>query len=341
MIIRIAAFTEQGKKTAYRTGEIFSDEQVSYFDKESDNLSEWTRQGFLEKEVIIFVGAMGIAVRKIAPFIESKLTDSPVIVVDELGKFVIPVLSGHVGGANEIAERIAVQIGATPVITTATDINDKFAVDVFAVKHRLKIVNKGGIKLISAKILSDEKITVCLESGYESWLGELSDIRSKFPEGTEFVQYPPENQIDVLITTDENSKYEAKLMLAPKMLVLGMGCKKDKEVEAIEELVTECQIDLENVYALASIDIKKNEVGLRQFASRHKLDFITFSRDELLAVPGDFSGSEFVMQTVGVDNVCERAALAGAGPNSVLIMNKTSKNGVTAAVAHRYGGKNE
>lgn len=98
-----------------------------------------------EKKALIFIGACGIAVRAIASSVNNKLKDSPVIVIDELGKFVIPILSGHVGGANELTVLLAAMMNATPVITTATDINNKFAVDVFAKKCRLAIVNKDGI----------------------------------------------------------------------------------------------------------------------------------------------------------------------------------------------------
>ena len=112
-----------------------SDRPLDGVKKESPaqkSLTEWAGQQFAEKNAIVVIGACGIAVRMIAPFAADKLTDSPVVVADEAGNFVIPLLSGHMGGANGLAEEIAQQIGAIPVFTTATDVNDTFSVDVFA-----------------------------------------------------------------------------------------------------------------------------------------------------------------------------------------------------------------
>lgn len=118
---------------------------------------------------MIFIGACGIAVRAIASSVNNKLKDSPVIVIDELGQFVIPILSGHVGGANELAILLAALMNATPVITTATDINNKFAVDVFAKKCRLAIVNKDGIAGVSSKVLAGKWLR-CRSTGSTSRL---------------------------------------------------------------------------------------------------------------------------------------------------------------------------
>ena len=100
-----------------------------------EGMGEWAGKQMAEKHTLLFIGACGIAVRAIAPYITDKLHDSAVLVMDEGGNYIIPILSGHVGGANEIAVKIAVEIGAVPVITTATDINGKFAVDLFAKRN--------------------------------------------------------------------------------------------------------------------------------------------------------------------------------------------------------------
>ena len=116
---------------------------------------EWTGEQFRTRDVLIFIGAVQIAVRLIASFIGSKTTDPAVLVLDEKGQYCIPILSGHIGGANELAERIAEMAGALPVITTATDIRGKWAIDVFARKNHLYIEDMQKAKQISAKILEE------------------------------------------------------------------------------------------------------------------------------------------------------------------------------------------
>ena len=129
-ILRVVYFTENGKHIKEKLNNAFILEE-----KPDDmDLKSWTKDCFSLHLPILFISSTGIAVRTIAPFLDNKLKDSPVIVVDELGKNVIPILSGHFGGANELAIEIAKVLEANPVITTATDINNLFAVDVFAKK---------------------------------------------------------------------------------------------------------------------------------------------------------------------------------------------------------------
>jgi cobalt-precorrin 5A hydrolase len=127
-----------------------------------EDLSSWTKKQFEKKNAILFIGATGIAVRAIADSVENKLTDSPVLVMDDRGEYIISLLSGHVGGANELAMTIGGRTGSVPVITTATDINGKFAADVFAKKNSLSIINKGGIAMVSSKVLAGEKVSICI-----------------------------------------------------------------------------------------------------------------------------------------------------------------------------------
>ena len=134
MNISIITFTENGTKLAEKIRQAFVGTKMEEAKKLGLSLSDWTRQQFAEKNAIVVIGACGIAVRMIAPFVSDKLSDSPVVVADEAGMFVIPLLSGHMGGANELAEQIAGQIGGIPVITTATDVNHTFSVDLFAKK---------------------------------------------------------------------------------------------------------------------------------------------------------------------------------------------------------------
>ena len=286
-------------------------------------------ENFYENDALIFVGATGIAVRAIAPFMRDKLTDIPVIVIDENAAFVIPVLSGHVGGANELSEKIASGLNAQAVITTATDINDKFAVDVFAKKNSLFIVNKDGIKEVSSKVLAGQEILLSAPKGKVD--------EEKLPKGVKLTDYPP-SKADILITSNKDLD-KANIILRPREYILGIGCRKDKEFEEIIDFLTECLneegIEFSDLYAIASIDLKKDEEALNMLSRYLKIPFVTFTADELNAVKGNFSSSDFVKETTGVDNICERAAVLLAGEGGKLYFKKKAGNGVTVAFARR------
>ncbi len=326
MRLEVAAFTERGKALANKLFDGWQPETVGW--KAADcPLSEWAKRCFSDKSALIFIGACGIAVRTIAPFVRDKLSDSPVLVLDESGRYVIPILSGHVGGANELAERIARKIQAEAVITTATDQNGVFAADVFAQKNRLTICNKEGIAAVSSKLLRGERVSISIQDGaaVAGWENAL-----------ERTEYPPLGKTDIVISTEEDALKKGILRLRPKPYVLGLGCRRGKEEAEIAEWLRETlPVPLTEIAYLASVDRKKDESGLRTFAERNRIPFLTFSAEELSALSGDYSGSDFVKQQVGVDNVCERAAMAAAGMGGTLVLRKQSGNGITAALAKR------
>ena len=158
-IIGVTYFTNNGKKVLDKLKAECKDLIIE--GKPDDiELSVWTKEAFECHTPLVFICATGIAVRTIAPFVTNKLSDSPVIVIDELGKNVIPILSGHYGGANDIANTLAKALNAGLIITTATDINNVFAIDVFARNNGFRIINKDGIKDISKKILNGGRISI-------------------------------------------------------------------------------------------------------------------------------------------------------------------------------------
>lgn len=295
------------------------------------SIGEWAKEQFEERNALLFIGACGIAVRAIAPHITDKLYDSPVLSMDENGQYVIPLLSGHVGGANELAISIAEKTGAKPVITTATDIHDKFAVDLFAKKNGLAIVNKDGIAKVSSKVLSGKSIAMSVEPGHLE-----KDV--KLPKGIELVQYPPLQKVDVAIAS-ENRELETALLLRPKEYVIGIGCRKGKEAKKIEDFIRShlkrAGISLEQIFGMSSIAVKRDEPGLLAWSRQERLPFVTYTAEELGRVEGEFHKSEFVREQVGVDNVCERAALKMCGPGGRLVYEKHAKDGMTIAIAKK------
>lgn len=300
-----------------------------------ESISAWAGEQMAAHHALVFIGACGIAVRAIAPWITDKLHDSPVLVMDEQGQYVIPLLSGHVGGANELAARLAGELGAIPVITTATDLHGSFAVDLFAKRNDLWIRNREGIARVSAKVLAGEEITMSVETGHLA-------ADEAIPAGIRLCAYPPEEKVDILIADgmEETLQREAvRLLLQPKKYILGVGCKKGTDSVKLEtflrKILEEKGIAIEQIAALASIDVKKEERCLLEFSEKYRIPFQTYSAQELQAVPGTFHGSDFVKAQVGVDNVCERAAIKAAGTGGQICLGKQAQDGMTVAVAEK------
>lgn len=287
---------------------------------------EWTGEQFRTRDVLIFIGAVQIAVRLIASFIGSKTTDPAVLVLDEKGKYCIPILSGHIGGANEMAERIAEMAGALPVITTATDIRGKWAIDVFARKNHLYIEDMQKAKQISAKILEGKTVVAAIESGRDS-------IEGTVPEEVKIVPETYENP-DIYIGIYERKLSSHVLRLIPQRITVGIGCRRGTSAEQIEQLVDkilkESHINKKSIGRIASIDLKKDEEGLLTFCNKYNIEPEFYPEEELKKVEGEFSVSTFVKKVTGVDNVCERSAVYTGG---TLRIRKQAENGVTAAFA--------
>ena len=269
--------------------------------------------------------------------------------IDELGQFVIPILSGHVGGANELAVLLAALMNATPVITTATDINNKFAVDVFAKKCRLAIVNKDGIAGVSSKVLAGEVVNLSVDwehipAKHRQLIKAFLDEADMSADAIKTVDFPPAYGADIVVSCEkEKNLKNGSIYLKPTQFVLGIGCRRDTAFEnidrAIRQSLLKLQIDISDIDMIASIDVKKDEPGIKEFCDRNRIEFVTYTADELMAVQGEFSASQFVREHVGVDNVCERAAVLACSREcnkaGELIYKKHKYDSVTVAAA-RY-----
>lgn len=296
-----------------------------------ESLGEWTEKMFQTQYAIVFISATGIAVRSIAPFVQHKTVDPAVVVMDEQGKFVISLMSGHLGGANELTGLLAEITGAIPVITTATDVNKKFAVDVFAGKNQLQIDDIKKVRMIASGILDDD------ETGFYSEFPVEGEIPSELSFWNAKTGFSAERGIAVSIH-EKKVFYPQTLRLIPAVVTIGIGCKKGTPEEKIEEKVlqalAENDIDLRSVEQIASIDLKREEQGILDLTKKYGVDFVTFSAEELRNTEGDYSASGFVKTVTGVDNVCERSAVLASG-GGTLIQKKTAGAGVTVALAVR------
>lgn len=335
MQIEIISFTGQGNSLAEKIKNIVKDcgnVQLTSGKDHNISLKTWTENAFSKAQLLIFVGAAGIAVRAIAPFVQDKFKDPAVLVIDEKGKYVIPILSGHVGGANAYAVQLAEQLQAEAVITTATDIHHKFAVDVFAKKNQLFIKDRAWAKEISAAVLRGEKVKFFCEGQISGNVPQEVVLEQEKISGN----VPQENEKEQRICVGIHRNCQ----LIPKAVVLGIGCRKGKSKEEIEAFVTEQlekqQIAMESIACVASVDKKKDEKGILAFCEKYGLEFQTFSPEELEAVQGEYSQSDFVEQTIGVGNVCERAAVCAWKQNNVhMLQSKIAQNGMTLAMAEK------
>lgn len=424
----IAYFTEPGRHLAHRIADGLSPEyEILWYKK---GLKDWCADCFAQAELIIFIGACGIAVRTIAPLLKSKTEDPAVLVLDEAGQYVISLLSGHIGGANFYAQQIAGITGAVPVITTASDVRGKIAVDVFAKNNHLSISSMKAAKCVEAAILRGEPVEVYCSGevhgavppeltliqtkyGNELRLDESGSIKTsqnsctpaqveaarrenrviltcqcktdfsdenndtgqnqknagaieKVKTGTQIrkekngevanyriwiseracpwlqlteksMESQPQRDRKDQAMTDAATDPLHTLILTPRVVTIGIGCRKGKPAadvaEALKRILREEQIPKEALAGIASIDLKKDEEGILETAQEMGLPFITYTAEELLAVQGDFTPSEFVRKTTGVDNVCERSALLLAGDGGTIIRKKEAGNGVTVALA--------
>ena len=302
-------------------------------------LSEWMAEAVQDADAFVFVGAAGIAIRAIAPYVADKTKDPALVVIDEKGQFVIPLLSGHIGGANELAVRLAAELGAQPVLTTATDVRGLFAVDVFATKNNLWISDMKLAKLVSARLVRGEKVGFHSDVPVEGTLpAELVETVSTV-DGDALADREETadvgSEVGIVVSAYEKQVFAEQLLLVPRCLTVGIGCKretpKEKILTAVQEVFANAGLSVQAICRIASIDLKKDEEGLIAAALEFGVPFETFSAEALAGVEGDFSESSFVKGVTGVDNVCERAAVLASG--GALIVRKTAKDGVTVAVA--------
>lgn len=322
--VKIFAFSKRGRDCASR---IAAEYQKRGFTAEIINpapLEESVKAHFQTGNTLLFIGAIGIAVRAIAKQIQSKTTDPAVLVVDECLRHVIPILSGHIGGANEMACNLSQWIGAVPIITTATDLHEVFAVDVFAVKNRCHVMNPEKIKTISARLL--ESKSVSFSTPYEV-LGSLPD----------HVFHREEGEVGFVIDTLTPKKpYEETLWLYPRCFHVGIGARKDIPFESLHtfflETLEEYSISIHGIASFASIDLKEKEPAILRLAEVYRIPFHTYDQKSLGHYSNLFPSSDFVKQQVGVGNVCEPAAYLSSRLGKIIVP-KRARNGVTLAIA--------
>jgi cobalt-precorrin 5A hydrolase len=296
-----------------------------------DRLSQAVRQNFDQYGGHIFIMAAGIAVRMIAPLLRHKTVDPAVVVVDDQGRFAVSLVAGHMGGANELARSVAQILNAVAVITTATDVNGKPAVDLLALEKGLKIENPQAIKAVNMALLTGGKLSVHDPYGI---LG-----RALWPYAVE-KPLPPEAWKGPGVYVDDvwAALPQEVLMLRPLSLCAGIGCNRHVAKEELDALLRQVfeqnHLSLQSLGVIASIDLKADEAGLLAVAQALDVPLRFFAKDELNQVRHVPNPSAMAAKHVGVESVCEAAAILAAHHGELIVTKQKSPN-VTVAIARR------
>ena len=313
------AFTDTGLALARRLADALPG-SVDRCGSGGVSLAGWTALQFAQSDALVFVGAVGIAVRAIAPHCRSKASDPAVVVLDECGRFAVPVLSGHLGGANDLARALAAVCGAVPVITTATDAHGIFAVDEWAKHQNCTVLEAERIKHVSSKLLAGQSVRFAAEF----------PVQGTPPAGVDPARTPAEADFALTLSPAGDA-----LHLVPRIGVLGIGCRRGTCAEPLEaafaDFCARHSLAPACIAAAASIDLKADEAGLLAFCRAHGWPITFYSAEQLRALSGPFTPSPFVQSVTGVDNVCERAAVLASG--GCIRIPKQAGGGVTFALA--------
>lgn len=303
-----------------------------------DRFTVSVRRQFADYAGHVFIMAAGIVIRAIAPVIENKTKDPAVVVMDEQARHAISLLSGHIGGANALAGQVADAVGATPVITTATDVNRVPAIDVLALEQGLVIENPSAIKHVHMAFLRQEPVWLFDPRGLFKDI--IDDRRVDRINVLEAMPAPGGSNVRqrVGIYVDDRvvALEDEVLVLRPPTLAAGIGCNRGTDMLEIKELMvsvfTDRNLSVSSLRSLASIDLKADETGLLTLSRSEKIPIFFFSREELNNVGNIQTPSEAVRRAVGVKSVCEAAAILAAGHGELIIPKQKTRN-ATLAVA--------
>lgn len=346
MKLAIVAITSRGSQLARRLGTELPEARVflpekfrggddcDYFDKP---LAIWLPNLFRETEQLICIMATGIVVRILGRELRGKDKDPAVVVMDEAGQFAISLLSGHLGGANDLARRLATVSGATAVITTATDVNKLPAWDQAARDAGLVVEPVSHLKTLNRLLLEGGKI------GLVDQRRRIAGTFSAVPGVSLYENFAAatRSSADGLVFVTHRflphlQNQPEMLALRPRDLVIGIGCNRNTSAEEIEAAVRnklkQSFLAFGSIACLASIDAKQDEAGLLEFAQRHKLPIEFHSAEALNRVEIPSPISLHAQKAVGAKGVCEPAALLSSNMGEMLIRKQKVGN-LTIAVA--------
>ncbi len=305
---------------------------------EFDRIGDGIKAHFNRYDRHLFIMAAGIVVRTIAPQLVHKTKDPAVVVMDEKGAFAVSLVSGHIGGANEFARKVAKISNGQAVITTATDVNRVPAIDLIAVKKHLYIENPGAIKYVNMALI--EKTGILLHDPYGFLEDELPagicKIVSEKPHLSGCINGFGAGAAGIWVDDIDVDLPRSVLVLRPLILVAGIGCNRNTGMGEIDALLRtvldQYGLSIKSLKAVASVDLKADEKGLVRLSKKLGVPFQVFSRDRLNSVKNVTTPSRVVEKHIGVKSVCEAAAILATG-NGQLVVSKQKTKNVTVALA--------
>ncbi|MCR5655013.1 MAG: cobalamin biosynthesis protein [Lachnospiraceae bacterium] len=326
--IRALYFSQDGEELAAKLKEHFSI-RCDRCQEHKHMLYTWTDKHYGKADALVYIGPIATGVKAISNVMKKRGSKSCVIVIDDMGKFVIPILNGSDGGANELANTIAHYLEATPVITHHAGGQQGFSIDTWAKKQHLSISNPELSRFISSKLAERKEIYIYSDYPINGAIPKY--IRLITPEEKEDAPHP-----DVVISSDAVD-YERTLVLVPKVYVLGVGAKKEATSQAISiafsAFCRKHKLNPTAIHSIASSDLTSGERGIWDLSGKLMVPLKTYSIDELNSVAGTFHSSKLVKQQTGTDNICERSAvLASKGE---LVIEKTIYEGIAFALAKK------
>ncbi|WP_078412750.1 cobalt-precorrin 5A hydrolase [Priestia abyssalis] len=350
----IVAITKHGVELARNLSTSFENADLYYMkkfekgDEEEQNIQMFEGSVrlllpslFQSYKGIIMIISLGAVVRMIAPLLKDKKTDPGVVVIDDKGEHVISVLSGHLGGANELTREVAATLGARPIITTASDVQKTIPVDLFGKRFGWVWDSAEKLTPVSASVVNEEHVAVIQESGEKEWWDydrPLPDNIKTYTSIEEALQVKPDAALVIThrqLTEEEQPILANGVLYRPKVIVLGMGCNRgtsSDEIESvIKETLDELRFSIKSVKAISTIDLKKDEEGLIETAKKYGWEFSYYSPEQLNSIEIE-QPSDTVYKFTGAYGVSEPAAKLYSGARTLELVKKKSGN-VTISVA--------
>lgn len=349
--LAIVAITEKGCILGEKIASEYSKIDLLTINNRNNWSSKWKKlsslvdDNFNKYDGFIFIMALGIVVRMISKHIVSKDSDPAIVVVDEQGQNTISLLSGHLGGGNKLTEELTNFLNNNSVITTATDVNNIYALDSFACDYGLIVDPIKDIKIFNKSLLEGNTIFILTERGIDIADKEnieqnsqfrFFDLNSKNLNG-------PKSLVGIISNKIYNKKdlsFDNFIYLRPKNIILGVGCKKNYPSEIFENNILKHLIDnnisIKSIKEIRSIHLKKEETAIVEFSSKFKIPFKTFSANQLnyeFTKYPDLKRSDFVYRNTGTYGVAEPSALVSDGAEVNLISKRSDLEGMTLAIS--------
>ncbi|GAB2657512.1 cobalamin biosynthesis protein [Vibrio panuliri] len=338
--LAIYAITVNGAQQAERLkralpfADLFISDAVKSSNSEAQELvlplARFVAEKFHHYDGHVFICATGIVTRVISPLLQDKRQDPAIVCLDEQATFAISLLSGHRGGANELTQRIAHIVKATPVITTASDVSEGIAADMLGAPFGwvLDPVSEASLTPVSAALVNQQPVVIAQETGEKSWWKYDKRMPANVICHSTLQDIEPSDYQGAILISDKHEipikQWSRKLVVwRPKSLVLGLGCDRNTPLSTLQAGLRafshKFDLSLDSVGAIASIDLKANELGLIALSQQNQWPYVTYPAEQLDGIEGIENPSDYVKQVTGSNSVAEAAALKHCQSDHLLV----------------------